>query len=42
MIIYWHVDHDKSPATEELDHMFLDSEDENDSESGNEEARTKD
>lgn len=37
MIIYWHIDHDKSVATEELDYMFLDPEDEYDSESGNEE-----
>ena len=38
MIVYWHIDHDKSVATDELDHMFLDPEDENDSESGNEES----
>ena len=42
MIVYWHIDHEKSVATDELDHMFLDSEDENDSESGNEEGRAKD
>ena len=43
MIIYWHIDHDKSVATDEFDHMFLDSEDENDSESGPEETTgTKD
>jgi hypothetical protein len=42
MIIYWHIDHDKSVATDEFDHMFLDSEDENDSESSPEESGTKD
>ena len=43
MIIYWHIDHNKSIATDELDHMFLDSDDENDSESGPEETSgTKD
>jgi hypothetical protein len=42
MIVYWHIDHDKSIAIDELDHMFLDPEDENDSESGNEETGTKD
>ena len=43
MIIYWHIDHDKSIATDELDHMFLDSDDENDSESSPEETSgTKD
>jgi hypothetical protein len=43
MIVYWHIDHDKSTATDEYDHMFLDPEDENDSESGQEEtAGTKD
>jgi hypothetical protein len=38
MIVYWHIDHDKSMATEELDYMFLDPEDEEDSESGNEDT----
>jgi len=38
MIVYWHIDHDKSAATDELDHMFMDPEDEDDSESGNEET----
>jgi len=38
MIVYWHIDHGKSMATDELDHMFLDPEDEEDSESGNEES----
>jgi hypothetical protein len=38
MIVYWHIDHEKSPATDELDHMFLDPDDENDSDSGNEES----
>ena len=38
MIIYWHIDHDKSVATDEFDHMFLDSEDENDSESSPEDT----
>ena len=38
MIVYWHINHDKSVATDEFDHMFLDSEDENDSESGQEET----
>ena len=43
MIIYWHIDHDKSAATDEYDHMFLDPEDENDSESSPEETSgTKD
>ena len=40
MIVYWHIDHDKSAATNELDHMFMDPEDEEDSESGNEDVGT--
>jgi hypothetical protein len=40
MIVYWHIDHDKSAATDELDHMFMDPEDEDDSESGNEDSGT--
>jgi len=40
MIVYWHIDHEKSPAIDELDHMFMDPEDEDDSESGNEDSGT--
>lgn len=41
MIVYWHIDHEKSPATDDLDYMFMDPEDEDDSESGNEETGSK-